>query len=168
MARDFGHSSCYGVLQHHEGLDDFTGKMIAENQCRASQLTAVIQENQSFRQSGDETVGTGPFGDLPILIFSQDPQPSAPSKSSTQADVEFSKIWNEMQEELKHLSTHSRRIIAKGSSHNIQVDRPDLLNSKVTRLHSTDSGQGIAANGLRFHKNRIGLISQPTGPGSNS
>jgi pimeloyl-ACP methyl ester carboxylesterase len=139
-----------GYCRHHEGLDDFTGKMIAENQCRASQLTAVIQENRSFRQSGDETVGTGPFGDIPILIFSQDPQPSAPSKSSTQADVEFSKIWNEMQEELKHLSTHSRRIIAKGSGHNIQVDRPDLLNSKVTD----------------FIQQIRGKVSQPTDYGS--
>jgi len=139
-----------GYCRHHEGLDDVTGKMIAENQCRASQLTAVIQENQSSRQSGDETVGTGPFGDLPILIFSQDPQPSARSKAPTQADLEISKIWNEMQEELKHLSTHSRRIIAKGSSHNIHVDRPDLLNSKVTD----------------FIQQIRGKVSQPTDYGS--
>lgn len=139
-----------GYCRHHEGLDDFTGKMIAENQCRASQLTAVGKEDQSFGQSGVETVGTGPFGDLPILVFSQDPHPTAPSKSPTQADVDFSKIWNEMQEELKHLSTHSRRIIAKGSSHNIHVDRPDLLNSKVTD----------------FIQQIRGKVSQPTDYGS--
>jgi pimeloyl-ACP methyl ester carboxylesterase len=123
-----------GQCEHVEGFDDFAGKMIAENQCRASQLRAMAREDQSVRQSGNETIGTGPFGDLPILIFSRDPQPSASSESPTQTEIAFSKIWNEMQEDLKHLSTHSRRIIAKGSSHYIQVDRPELLNLKVTDL----------------------------------
>src|ERR1700730_11930079 len=127
-----GATRAMGQCRHFEGFDDLTGKMIAENQCRASQLTAMGREHQSFRQSSNQTAGTGPFGDLPILIFSQDPQPSAPSESPTQADVEVRKLWNEMQKDLNHLSTHSRRIIAKGSSHYIQVDRPDLLNSEVT------------------------------------
>jgi pimeloyl-ACP methyl ester carboxylesterase len=145
-----GITRAMGQCRHFEGFDNNTGKMIAENQCRASQLTAMGKEHQGFRQSGNETVGTGPFGDLPILIFSQDPQPSAPSESPTQAEVEFSEIWNEMQEDLKHLSTHSRRIIAKGSSHYIQVDRPDLLNSKVTG----------------FIQQIRGNVSQPTDYGS--
>jgi pimeloyl-ACP methyl ester carboxylesterase len=139
-----------GQCRHFEGFDDFTGKMIAENQCRASQLTAMGKEHQSLRQSGNETVGTRPFGDPPILIFSQDPQPPAPSESFRQAEVEFSKIWNQMQEDLKRLSTHSRRIIAKGSSHYIQVDRPDLLNSEV----------------MDFIQRIRGEISQPTDYGS--
>jgi pimeloyl-ACP methyl ester carboxylesterase len=36
-----------------------------------------------------------------------------------------------MQEDLKSLSAHSRRIIAKGSGHYVQVYRPDLLNAEV-------------------------------------
>jgi pimeloyl-ACP methyl ester carboxylesterase len=39
-----------------------------------------------------------------------------------------------MQEEAKELSPHSRRIIARNSDHNIQVDRPDLLNSAVAQF----------------------------------
>jgi hypothetical protein len=35
------------------------------------------------------------------------------------------------QEDLKRLSTRSRRIIAKGSRHCIQVDRADLPNREV-------------------------------------
>lgn len=123
-----------GQCEHFEGFDDSTGKMIAENQCRPSQLTAMGREDQRRRQSGNETLGTGPFGDLPILIFSQDPQSSASSESPVQIEIAFSKTWNEMQEDLKHLSTHSRRIIAKGSSHYIQIDRPDLLNLRVTEF----------------------------------
>jgi DNA-binding transcriptional regulator YbjK len=40
--------------------------------------------------------------------------------------------WNQMQEDLKRLSTRSRRIIAKGSSHYIQIDRADLIEKEVT------------------------------------
>ena len=36
-----------------------------------------------------------------------------------------------MQEDLKKLSTRSRRIIARGSSHNIQIDRADLIEKEL-------------------------------------
>ena len=36
-----------------------------------------------------------------------------------------------MQEDLKRLSTRSRRIIAKGSTHYVQLDRPDLIEREV-------------------------------------
>jgi hypothetical protein len=39
--------------------------------------------------------------------------------------------WNQMQEELKLLSSDSHRIIAKGSGHYIEVDRADLINREV-------------------------------------
>jgi hypothetical protein len=36
-----------------------------------------------------------------------------------------------MQDELKNLSTRSRRIIAKNGSHQIALDRPDLIVKEV-------------------------------------
>jgi hypothetical protein len=44
---------------------------------------------------------------------------------------ELSVVWDQEQEALKRLSTRSRRIIAKGSGHNIQIDRSDLINREV-------------------------------------
>lgn len=108
--------------------------MIAEDQCRPSLFAAIAQEDKSFRQSGNETIHTGPFGDLPILIFSEDPQHSPPSDIPPQAAESVSKVWNEMQEELKNLSTRSRRIIAKGSGHYVQIDRAGLLIEEVTKF----------------------------------
>jgi hypothetical protein len=52
------------------------------------------------------------------------------------------------QEDLKKLSTRSRGIIAKGSSHYLQIDRADLLNREVPvfideiRTHTTSSKNG--------------------------
>jgi pimeloyl-ACP methyl ester carboxylesterase len=123
-----------GGCAPEEGFSKSAAKMIAEDQCRASTVAAGAQELSSVRQSGDETIHSGPFGDLPILIFSQDPvQPPLPGFSAD-AGKSLSKTWNEMQEELKNLSTRSRRIIAKGSSHYIQIDRRSLLNGEVTRF----------------------------------
>ena len=86
-----------------------------------------------------ETIQTGPFGDLPILIFSQDNHPSGSEPQSKVVD----EIWDQMQEELKSLSTHSRRIIAKGSGHYIQIERSDLLNSEVANLIRQIRGEAL-------------------------
>jgi len=40
-------------------------------------------------------------------------------------------MFMRMQEDLKKLSTRSRRIIAKGSGHSIQNDRADLIEKEV-------------------------------------
>ena len=112
--------------------------MLSEDQCRAALLTALERESENFRQSGEETIHTGPFGDLPILTFSRDNHPSATDPRSKEDE-----IWDQMQEELKSLSTRSRRIIAKGSSHYIQIDRPDLLNSEVADLIRQIRGEAL-------------------------
>lgn len=121
-----------GGCAPEEGFAKPVAKMIAEDECRTSVLVAAAQELNSVPQSGDETIATGPFGELPILIFSQDPEQPGPPGFSVEAGKSLSKTWNEMQEDLKKLSTRSRRIIAKGSSHYVQIDRVSLLNGEVT------------------------------------
>jgi hypothetical protein len=79
----------------------------------------------SFEQSANETIHSGPWGALPILIFTQDTE--HPAKDMTQ----FVMSWSQMQENLKRLSTRSRRIIAKGSGHYIHVQRADLIEQEV-------------------------------------
>ena len=139
-----------GGCAPEEGFSKSAAKMIAEDQCRTSVLAAAAQEFNSIQQSGDETIHTGPFGNLPILIFSQDLEQPATPGISAEAGKSVSKTWNEMQEDLKKLSTRSRRIIAKGSSHYVQVDRVSLLNGEVTT----------------FIKQIRGELPQPTDYGS--
>jgi hypothetical protein len=64
---------------------------------------------------------------LPILIFSQDP-----AKALADGEpAEVAKVWNQMQEDLKQLSTRSQRMIAKGSGHYIQLNRAELIERQV-------------------------------------
>jgi hypothetical protein len=89
---------------------------------------------QSLQQTGEETMHTGPYGALPILIISQDTTKvlSMPHPANRRAGwAKMAKRWDESQEELKKLSTHSRRIIAKGSGHGVQGDRRDLILKEV-------------------------------------
>lgn len=117
------------------GLEAASGWIFA-NICEPSIVDAGIDEFKDINRSSDETRNTGPFGNLPILIFSQDPQ--GPAKKDPSADTlspavmkQMSIAWNQMQEELKRLSSNSHRIIAKGSGHYIEVDRADLINREV-------------------------------------
>jgi len=82
-----------------------------------------------MEQSGLETVHSGPYGDLPILIFSHDPAKSMPTEDAAQKKVDA--VWSQMQEDIKKLSTRSRRIIAKNSGHYVQTDRADLIDKEV-------------------------------------
>jgi pimeloyl-ACP methyl ester carboxylesterase len=108
------------------GFGAQAAKLQAEDQCH-DRSAAVAAEFESFDRSGEETVHTGPYGTLPILIFSQDPAHTAAQGQP----MEVVNEWNQMQENLKLLSTRSRRIIAKRSSHYVQGDRPDLIEREV-------------------------------------
>jgi len=99
---------------------------IKADSCIPSQMDAMENELEAERASGEETIHTGPFGSLPVLILSRDPNVLAPNWPAAVSKAN-SIAWNQMQEEAKGLSSQSRRIIAKGSDHYIQNDRPDLV-----------------------------------------
>jgi hypothetical protein len=103
---------------------------LAEDLCHP-QFAALHEELDSFEASGRETVHSGPFGALPILIFSQDPANILTAPNATPQARAFAEAWNGMQENLKSLSTRSRRIVAKGSTHYVLIDRADLLEREV-------------------------------------
>lgn len=113
---------------HSPGPDDEAAQMQAEDFCEMHPASS-IGEMRSIEQSGEETVHSGPYGDLPILIFSHDPAKSLLTENAAQKKVEA--VWSQMQEDLKKLSTRSRRIIAKGSGHYVQIDRTDLIDKEV-------------------------------------
>ena len=115
-----------------KGVDEHLERMRVEDACGKS-IEQVWREYQNLRQSGEETIHTGPYGDLPILIFSQDPRrpPDSGPSLPPRLETEMIALWNRSQEAFKGLSTRSRRIIAKGSGHHIPRDRADLINREV-------------------------------------
>jgi len=116
--------------QRVKGFAGQAEKLEAEALCAPPVWTAT-REEIAVEQSGLETLHTGPFGAMPILIFSRDPAKSISEGNPPQFQVDAENAWNQMQENLKTLSTRSRRIIAKGSRHVIQLQRPDVLVKEV-------------------------------------
>jgi pimeloyl-ACP methyl ester carboxylesterase len=106
-------------------------KWIDADTCVPSRVDAMENELDAARTSEQETLHAGPFGDLPILILSRDPNALPPNLPAAIAKPN-SVMWDQMQEESKELSGQSRRIIAKGSGHYIQIDRPDLVNREIS------------------------------------
>jgi len=77
----------------------------------------------------------GPFGDMPLVVLSHDPQVNDFGGFFSPADlIKAERTWSEMQEELKGLSSRSKRIVAKGSPHWIQIHRPELVAAAVQEI----------------------------------
>lgn len=105
-------------------------KLRTEDICRLH-YSAMSGELDSFEASGEETIHSGPYGSLPILIISHDPAKMLATPHTTKQEIDRQRAWSQMQEDLKKLSTRSNRIIAKGSTHNVPIDRADLIEKKV-------------------------------------
>jgi pimeloyl-ACP methyl ester carboxylesterase len=117
-----------GMCGREQTAADHIKKIQAEAICRLPK--SAWDEVYQFDLSSQQTVNSGPFGMLPILILSRDTSKGLPTMPS-QSELNRRNAWSQMQEDLKKLSMRSRRIVAKNSSHNIVLDRPDLLEKEV-------------------------------------
>jgi pimeloyl-ACP methyl ester carboxylesterase len=143
----FGLTRAAGLCSQVTPGLEFERGFIYANRCKISVISTNGAEFKDIDRSNDETRHTGPFGDLPILVLSEDTRANT---DSLPPDVEkkFEREWESMQEDLKHLSARGRRIIAKGSSHYVQVDRADLVNREVpVFIQQVRSGAISADNG---------------------
>lgn len=125
---------CRGFVR--PGLTPYSGHAFAEA-CRPRYDVSWLGEVDDFEISADEVADTK-FDDLPLLIISQDPD--RPKSGWTAQEIAANPIWAAMQEDLKMLSKRTRRIIAKGSGHHVQNDRPDAIGRAVTEMIAEING----------------------------
>ena len=104
--------------------DDDPEQRAAE--CNFQSMREVIAEFKGIKESAAQTAATGSLGDIPLAVLSHDPdKPSSELPADLATPV--NEAWEKMQEELAHLSTRGSRVVAKNSSHYIQIDRPDVV-----------------------------------------
>lgn len=101
--------------QPKPGFDARTGILQREDLCHTDYGT-VLDELEGLEQS-DQRFLPASYGELPILILSHDPS--------------FDRHSCCPQEGMVRLSMRSQQIIANGSGHYIQFDRPDLIEREV-------------------------------------
>jgi pimeloyl-ACP methyl ester carboxylesterase len=101
-------------------------------ECNFHSVRESVAELKAISQSAAQTAATGSLGDMPLIVLSHDPdspQPDLPEDLVKPAND----AWQQMQQELAHLSTRGKQAIAKNSGHYIQLDRPDLV---IEAVHS--------------------------------
>jgi pimeloyl-ACP methyl ester carboxylesterase len=94
--------------------------------CNFHSVRESVAELKAISESAAQTAATGSLGDVPLVVLSHDPdmpQPDLPEDLVKPAND----AWQQMQEELAHLSSRGTQVIAKSSGHYIQLDRPDLV-----------------------------------------
>lgn len=123
--------------QPKPGFDTRTGILQREDLCH-TEYGPVLNELEGRDRSDHQTARTGPYGELPILILSADP-----------AQRQWGIEWEQAQEDLKKLSVRSRRIIARGSGHYVQFDRPELIEKKVSLFVKQIRGEVPLPTGYR-------------------
>jgi pimeloyl-ACP methyl ester carboxylesterase len=101
--------------------------------CRLQSLRT--EQAQATDEDGSFPATTGPFGDMPLIVLSHDPQVNDfGGYFSPAVLIKAEHAWMEMQGELRTLSPRSKWIVAKGSPHWIQIHRPELVTSAVQEI----------------------------------
>jgi pimeloyl-ACP methyl ester carboxylesterase len=118
--------ACSGEFDRVKGINQ---RVFYEDRCHEP-FQAINAEGEAFDLSGQETVNTGPFGDVPILVLSHDMTMDA-SHGLPQSLIDESEA---NQNAFLRLSTHSRRVIVKDSGHFVHIDRPDVVEREVADL----------------------------------
>jgi pimeloyl-ACP methyl ester carboxylesterase len=92
--------------------------------CRPTYMNSWLGEWDDFEPSAEQVAKLPCCASMPLLIISQDPGPPKPGSFRPKNGEE---TWDSVQEQLKHLSPRSMRIIARNSGHYVMVDRPDVV-----------------------------------------
>jgi len=101
--------------------------------CNWHSAREQVSEMKSFSTSAAEAGATGSLGDLPLIVLSHDPdKPSSEFPPDLAKDV--NQAWEQMQEDLAHLSTRGSQVIVRDSSHYIQIDNPAAVVEAVRRV----------------------------------
>jgi pimeloyl-ACP methyl ester carboxylesterase len=70
------------------------------------------------------------FGDKPLVVLTRGKEAPEPGISPELA-AQLVQVWRQMQVELSELSSNSLHLVARNSSHFIQVDEPKLVSAAV-------------------------------------
>ena len=101
--------------------------------CRVSPFRESHEESVHFREDGEQVRAAGSLGNRPLVVVSRDPL-KLWTELPTDVEKDINQANEAMQQELARLSSASSRVIAKGSGHYIQIQRPDVVIEAVHKV----------------------------------
>jgi pimeloyl-ACP methyl ester carboxylesterase len=102
-------------------------------ECNLNSMRESVAELKSVSESAAQTAANGALDDIPLAVLSSDPdhpRPDLPEDLVKPAND----AWQQMQEELSHLSTKGTRVVVKGSGRYIQIDRPEVVVDAICKI----------------------------------
>lgn len=106
-------------------------------ECTLSRLRETLGECDSiWNESATAARRVMTLGDLPLVVLSEDPAKNVP---------EYLSAFEESQQELAQLSSNSTRIVAYGSGHQIQKERPDLVITAIQSIVNESRKRELSA-----------------------
>jgi pimeloyl-ACP methyl ester carboxylesterase len=92
--------------------------------------TAAYLEEEGVSESNQQVINGGPFPDVPLTVIA--------ATDHGPFFKEWEPILMRLQQQLATLSRHATFIVAQGSGHDVQVDRPETVIDAV-RLIARES-----------------------------
>ncbi len=96
--------------------------MLRAIDCRLQPWYEHMAEYRAWDINTAQVRAAGTIGDIPLIVLSEDP-----GKNTNDT-------WSALQKDLVHLSTNSSQMIAAGSGHLIQIDRPDVVIAAIRKV----------------------------------
>lgn len=98
-------------------------------------VETLLAEQQTVQATLAElgAAGSTNLGDLPMVVLSHG-QPMALPDLAPEVNQAHERIWQQLQVELAELSSRSRLVVAEGSGHYIQLERPQLVIEAIGQI----------------------------------
>lgn len=117
------------------GIPRLLGECGVTVECHWQTVKAREAEVQAIGASADEARHAGSLDSLPLVVVSRDPEKgAAPGLIPADVSRRVEQQWAQMQEELARLSTKGSRVVAIGSTHDVQIDRGDLVIAAIQKI----------------------------------
>src|ERR1700739_2847946 len=95
-------------------------------ECTFNDMRESTTELEMTGESASEVGAAGDLSDMALIVISHDTNQRHPGLPE-ELDKTRNQVWAQMQEELSRLSTNGTLVIAKGSGHDIQNQRPEIV-----------------------------------------
>jgi len=113
-------------------------------ECQTRWAETQVAEYDDFLSGTNEGRTLGSLGSMPLVVLSHDPDKGGfPAIAGADVAKQFGIAWGQMQEELSHLSTRGSYVVAKGATHYVQLDRPDLVIDAVHLVVDTSRAYSV-------------------------
>lgn len=112
------------------------GRQVPPVLLQSKYLKARASEFENIEVSAGQARTAGHIGNKPLLVLTAGSVIDAGLKAVlSQADQRaYEQIWSDLQIRLAHLSTRGRRVVVKGSGHDMPGDRPDAIVTAVREM----------------------------------